>query len=989
MACWILSALSLSILVCSRLRAYSHLPVELHTLGAEELILPKPRPQKAPTNTVEVALRREAAAPSTAPARLAILVEEGVTLARLVARNSSSPPALLEKLGSHSDPGVRKWVARNANTSAQVAVRLGAQFPQQILENPAFDLYLLEHPDLLEKIGIGALRSILRRNTCPQGLFEYAVGFGDEITQLSILQNAAAPKSVVERLAQSPHSVVRDAVAMHVSISKEMKLETVRKRFEAALVATGKEAKPTPMHNALAYLLALPAPNGKHSAILSSREQMIIETAEPDTDVRCAVAINPATPVPVLEKLALDQNPHVRQKVTANGSTPVELLDKLSKDHDSKVRRSIVWNPLAPLFVLWRLAEDPDEWVRLALADYRSTPVEILDKLSTDQHKEVRRSLARNPSAPLSALRHLAKDLEEIVRINVGRNPSTPVEFLDSLSQDQSRWIRIAVSENPSAPVAILERLVTDLDHGVRYAVVENPSTPVAVLEKLAMDTAEWVSRNAIERLSTAKTKEIDWPHPTAPVRVRSTPTKDQDKANGRNVDQNASMAFTEAVSAMIAVPQNRYLRWVVAESQSTPVPVLKKLAWDRSQDVRQAVAANPSAPVSVLKLLATDQHAQVRQGVAKNFSTPMAILTKLARDKNRNVRLLVARNRSASAALLAHLARDNDASVRSKIVEHPAAPVTVLRTLAADKSALVRCGVAEHPSTPVTILKILAKDKSALVRRKVVKHPSAPLAVLAILAKDRSEDVRWHVERKMELIWQKSSTSPNTKLAVLKNLAMTREVHIRRKIAENGSTPATLLKTLAKDEDPEVRRAVAERHSTPATVLKMLSTDQDPRVRQAVARQRSTSENTLKTLATDPDQSVRYAIAENPSTPPHTLQFLACCVETALEVRDRCAAALCATNKKVALAALRQEILTSLTGPAIGSYSRLLGFLLPDCPVASLARAQRSSSWLERCAIALHPASPISALQHLAGDGNTMVRSAAVERLKGMQAQR
>ena len=50
------------------------------------------------------------------------------------------------------------------------------------------------------------------------------------------------------------------------------------------------------------------------------------------------VAINPNTPVYLLEKLALDEDSFVRYYVADNPNTPANMLEKLALDEDVRVR---------------------------------------------------------------------------------------------------------------------------------------------------------------------------------------------------------------------------------------------------------------------------------------------------------------------------------------------------------------------------------------------------------------------------------------------------------------------------------------------------------------------------------------------------------------------------------------------------------------------------------------------------------------------------
>ena len=65
---------------------------------------------------------------------------------------------------------------------------------------------------------------------------------------------------------------------------------------------------------------------------------------------------------------------------------------------------------------------------------------------------------------------------------------------------------------------------------------------------------------------------------------------------------------------------------------------------------------------------------------------------------------------------------------------------------------------------------------------------------------------------------------------------------------------------------------------------------------------------------------------------------------------------------------------------PARGGQSAkyLLAFLRHDAPADALARAQRSSDWLERAAIARHPNTPPDVIKRLSMHGNSVVRALA-----------
>lgn len=80
---------------------------------------------------------------------------------------------------------------------------------------------------------------------------------------------------------------------------------------------------------------------------------------------------------------------------------------------------------------------------------------------------------------------------------------------------------------------------------------------------------------------------------------------------------------------------------------------------------------------------------------------------------------------------------------------------------------------------------------------------------------------------------------------------------------------------------------------------------------------------------------------------------------------------------KAVNTAAGPDQVIAAAARGATGTR-RLLAFLREEAPVDALARAQRSSDWLERAAIAIHPSTPRDVLERLAEDGNAYVRALA-----------
>jgi len=76
--------------------------------------------------TAKLTPKKEAALESTDPDRLIELARQSNDLAKVVAKNSSAPPALLSELGPSTDATIRKAVTTNPNTLSDVLLKLGS-----------------------------------------------------------------------------------------------------------------------------------------------------------------------------------------------------------------------------------------------------------------------------------------------------------------------------------------------------------------------------------------------------------------------------------------------------------------------------------------------------------------------------------------------------------------------------------------------------------------------------------------------------------------------------------------------------------------------------------------------------------------------------------------------------------------------------------------------------------------------------------------------
>ena len=430
------------------------------------------------TGTPATMTRGEAANPATSKARLKKLAGTSVELARLVAKNPSTAADYLEELSGSSDKSVRSNIAGNPSSPVAAVMAVGSQFPEQMLLNPSFDLYLLSEPRLLEGIGVSALRALLKRDFCPVSFFSYAARQDDEATQLAVLVNPNVPRAVVEKLCASKYPRVTEAASSHRVFSSDAKPSQHKWQtaFETGLINELANVETvSAVHKSLAFLLLSDEPALQQ---LSEAELWVIRTAWSSReradhvrsqDVRAEIASNTSTPLPlkisVLEALAKDKDEDVRRNVASHPSTPVSLLEALAKDKDEYVRRDVASNPFTPGSVLEALALEP------ALTDnaHRSNVESALGKASTSLElrtelmKKVcaglKPSYARTlvltlPDCPASALTKCGKSSLWLERCAVAQNTATPQKLAGELKKDKHSAVSAAAQWRLSQSVS-------------------------------------------------------------------------------------------------------------------------------------------------------------------------------------------------------------------------------------------------------------------------------------------------------------------------------------------------------------------------------------------------------------------------------------------------------------------------------------------------------------------------------------------------------
>ncbi|PSF36011.1 hypothetical protein C7H19_14800 [Aphanothece hegewaldii CCALA 016] len=187
------------------------------------------------------------------------------------------------------DQEILKAIATNPNTPPKLLLKLGAKFPQVLLDNPMFDLLLLENPNLISELNIVILKKLLKLKPIPEFILEGAARHKDRI---KLANDHNTPIIFLEILAKDSDTQVRSNVAVN---------------------------KNTPL------------------------ELLEILAKDPDTQVRSNVASHRNTSESILECLASDHDVQVRCRVASHPKTPKRIIKQLAQDTDAKVRHRVAY----------------------------------------------------------------------------------------------------------------------------------------------------------------------------------------------------------------------------------------------------------------------------------------------------------------------------------------------------------------------------------------------------------------------------------------------------------------------------------------------------------------------------------------------------------------------------------------------------------------------------------------------------------------------
>lgn len=513
---------------------------------------------------------------------------------RSVARNPHTPERALEQLGHDSDKSVREAVAGNPNAPADTLMRLGAQFPDQLLGNPALDAMVLENPHLFSMVPEETLAAIAKRETCPPEVLGHLAraGHGKGLL-MSLIQNGRTPVDAIRYIAHTPPSALAErfetpednvraaqsVVRHHFAIRGEVTADEARIALWRAVTERALSAEGTILADLLPWTVLPQRQRDElaawtlllHGALTACRTVelpgSLLEAIACGADKKSLKAVQSCAQCPPwLESVATAEE--AIRAIQTNRSASEALLQEAVASNSEVMRLALAGHPLAqgkvdaPM-LLHSLAESRIE--AGGLSD--DSPVE----------RKILRFVASSAQTAPETLKFLYESVQ------VKDRPPLPPE----LAKHAGRELQVALEKWLRAPGRTADQLLSAsrFFFSTDILVIAHPNAPAHL-------ASSWVA--------TAELLFELGKNPRTPASIISRLAEWGEDGVASNVAADAHALRT--IYAMSPLTAGE-----IARNPSAPPDLLLAVTNSRNQeDVLPALVSNPSSPEEVLLRVAT-----------------------------------------------------------------------------------------------------------------------------------------------------------------------------------------------------------------------------------------------------------------------------------------------------------------------------------------------------------------------------------------------
>ena len=607
--------------------------------------------------------KTEATSELATPERLSELAgDSDLAVQRAVAKNPRTPPTALKVLSHSKDKSTRESVAGNPNSPADVLCKLGGQFPNQLLNNPALDWMLLENPGLFSEVPEETLAAIAKREDCsPQMLGHLAMGGHGRGLLMALIQNGSTPASAiqtiikvpVEKLAERfevPEDSLRgldEMARMHISVMPEQTEEDALTGFWIAVVERTLGFRDRSFRKG-------------HFGYASLEEIKLLQQANVppwvrDEMVAWAILLHgPASavqrfnlPSAVLQAIAccgdkgtikqvikssecpawlsgIKDGQEARDSILSNATAALATLNSLVETRSVAMKIVLAMHPLAPASpsigdMLRLLVNSPLTWVRGFVAGHPQAPHEILDTLVTDLDIGVLEIVSGNPNSPANVI---VKAFELIrglprgrgwgkysaVERSLAQNESSPNEVLEALALRGEWDVALNPNASPATLITLFKMVKKDNDF---VDLAKHRKMPADCLERMSLSKDSNVLDALLENDAVSETALLN----IAKFKDEDPFTYDKWDRKLINHPNTTGLVLDVLIERGLLDISDFGVR--LAKDQRISV-VSIQLLFDESKNsagfapIRKALTANPSTPSALIEQLANDKDERV-----------------------------------------------------------------------------------------------------------------------------------------------------------------------------------------------------------------------------------------------------------------------------------------------------------------------------------------------------------------------------------------
>ena len=608
--------------------------------------------------------KAEAASGLATPERLSELADDSdPAVQRAVAKNPRTPPTTLELLSHSKDKSTRESVAGNPNSPADVLCKLGGQFPNQLLNNPALDWMLLENPGLFSEVPEETLAAIAKREDCsPQMLGHLAMGGHGRGLLMALIQNGNTPASAIQTIIKLPAEKLaerfetsqdslrgfNEVARMHVAVMPELSADDASETFWFTVLE-----RALGLRNSSYQKGHVGFANLDESSIVLLQQANLPSWVQDELMAWAILLCGPSAaiqqfslPAAILQSLACSGNERVikqlvkskncpawmsgikdaqdaRDAIMGNAEAASMALNAFAETRSIALQIVLTQHPLSRATpsvadLLSLLANSPINWVRQYVAGHAQTPHRILQALVNDPDVDVLAMVAENSKCPEDVLIALFEIVSKnprgrgygkfaFVERSLATNPQTTPKILEALAERGET----EVACNPNASPNALRTLFTKFaKHSLRN-LAKHKSLPVDCLDEISRSKHSNVLSSLLENdaaseamlLNIAKFKdEYQFTYAKWDRKLINHPN-----TTGQVLDVLIERGLLDISDFGVRLAKDH--RISVASIQ---------LLFDESRNsagfvpVRKALTTNPSTPSSLIEQLANDKDESV-----------------------------------------------------------------------------------------------------------------------------------------------------------------------------------------------------------------------------------------------------------------------------------------------------------------------------------------------------------------------------------------